>query len=81
MKPWRAGLVLTALTLAACGGESASTTSAADTDDEIRNMWYQSGLQPVEPGSYIMDPDLDPSTPLRVVYDIPVDRMISRNSH
>jgi hypothetical protein len=30
-------------------------------------------LQPVNPGTYFMDPDLDPATPLRVVYEIPVD--------
>jgi hypothetical protein len=30
-------------------------------------------LQPVEPGTYFMDPDLDPDTSLRVVYDLPVD--------
>ena len=30
-------------------------------------------LGPVEPGRYYMDPDLDPDTPLRVVYEIPVD--------
>jgi hypothetical protein len=27
----------------------------------------------VEPGTYFMDPDLDPDTSLRVVYDLPVD--------
>jgi hypothetical protein len=26
----------------------------------------------LEPGSYFIDPDADPSTPLRVVYDVPV---------
>jgi hypothetical protein len=30
-------------------------------------------LQPVESGTYFMDPDLDPATPLRVVYKLPVD--------
>jgi hypothetical protein len=27
---------------------------------------------PLEPGTYVIDPDLDPSTSLRVVYEIPV---------
>jgi hypothetical protein len=26
---------------------------------------------PIEPGSYFIDPDLDPSTPLRVTYEVP----------
>jgi len=28
-------------------------------------------LAPIEPGTYFIDPDLDPSTPLRVVYEVP----------
>jgi len=28
---------------------------------------------PLDPGTYFIDPDGDPSTPLRVVYDIPVE--------
>jgi hypothetical protein len=28
---------------------------------------------PLEPGTYFIDPDLDPSTPLRVVYEIPAE--------
>jgi hypothetical protein len=28
-------------------------------------------LGPIEPGAYFIDPDLDPSTPLRVVYEVP----------
>jgi hypothetical protein len=29
---------------------------------------------PLEPGTYFIDPDLDPSTPLRVVYEVPFER-------
>jgi len=29
---------------------------------------------PLEPGTYLIDPDLDPSTPLRVVYEVPFER-------
>lgn len=29
------------------------------------------GLAPIDPGTYFMDPDLDPSTPLRVTYEVP----------
>ena len=28
---------------------------------------------PLEPGTYFIDPDLDPSTPLRVAYEVPVE--------
>lgn len=28
---------------------------------------------PLEPGTYFVDPDGDPSTPLRVVYEVPVE--------
>jgi hypothetical protein len=28
---------------------------------------------PLEPGTYFIDPDSDPSTPLRVVYEVPVE--------
>jgi hypothetical protein len=28
---------------------------------------------PLEPGTYFIDPDADPSTPLRVVYEVPVE--------
>ncbi|MFN8234436.1 MAG: hypothetical protein U0V56_13555 [Actinomycetota bacterium] len=30
-------------------------------------------MVPVEPGTYFVDADLDPSTPLRVVYDLPAE--------
>jgi hypothetical protein len=30
-------------------------------------------FSPLEPGTYFIDPDLDPSTPLRVVYEVPVE--------
>lgn len=63
------------LALSACGtGDASSTTTppatVADQTGEIQNMWDQPLLRPVEPGTYFIDPDLDPSTPLRVVYDI-----------
>lgn len=31
------------------------------------------GLGSIDPGTFFMDPDLDPSTPLRVVYEVPVE--------
>ena len=44
-----------------------SFTSAA------RDIWSFEPLGPIEPGTYFIDPDLDPSTPLRVVYEIPAE--------
>jgi hypothetical protein len=32
-----------------------------------------SDFGPLQPGTYFIDPDADPSTPLRVVYDVPAE--------
>lgn len=77
MNNWKAAL-LGMLTLAACGPGAVSATTASPTtvvgqSEEIQDMWAMPVLEPVEPGTYFMDPDLDPSTPLRVVYDIEPD--------
>jgi hypothetical protein len=37
----------------------------------IQDIWNFEPLGPIEPGTYFIDPDLDPSTPLRVVYEVP----------
>jgi hypothetical protein len=37
----------------------------------IQDIMALEGLAPIEPGTYFIDPDLDPSTPLRVVYEVP----------
>lgn len=68
MKVWKPGVMVGILTLAACGSGAASPTTVVD--QEVQDMWDLPLLQPVEPGIYFMDPDLDPSTPLRVVYDV-----------
>jgi hypothetical protein len=70
--------VTVVLALGGCGAESGpepvtpSTTGAADSA-VVEDIWDQPSLQPVEPGTYFMDPDLDPATPMRVVYDIEAD--------
>ena len=38
-----------------------------------QDIWSFEPLGPIEPGTYFIDPDLDPSTPLRVVYEIPAE--------
>jgi hypothetical protein len=45
-------------------------TTVGDQTEEIQDMMDRPHLQPVEPGTYFMDPDLDPATPLRVVYEL-----------
>lgn len=46
---------------------SAALTTSAPA---IRNIWDFQPLGPIRSGTYFIDPDLDPSTPLRVVYDV-----------
>jgi hypothetical protein len=79
-----AGVIAALLVLAACGSGSGQPTTTPPTtklspttthtrNEEIQNMMDLPHLQPVKPGTYFMDPDLDPATPLRVVYELPVD--------
>jgi len=76
--------LLVALTLAACSTPEPSPTTAASTASATtpsepsptptaRDIWEIEGLAPLDPGTYFFDPDLDASTPLRVVYEIPAD--------
>lgn len=63
------------LALTACGpdavGPSATpVTTVVDQNQEIQNMWDLPSLRPVEPGTYFIDPDFDPSTSLRVIYEV-----------
>jgi len=44
------------------------TLTSTPTIDDI---WAFEPLNPIESGTYFIDPDLDPSTPLRVVYEVP----------
>jgi len=78
MKNCASGVLIGILSLTACGTGADSTTAAppsvlADQTGEIQDMWDKPPLEPVEPGTYFLDPDLDPSTPLRVVYHIESD--------
>lgn len=52
------------------------TPSSAPTPSStpaIQDVWELEGFAPLEPGTYFIDPDGDPSTPLRVVYDVPAE--------
>jgi hypothetical protein len=60
---------------------SAPTSSDADTTSPsepsptptIQNIMDIEPFAPLEPGTYSIDADLDPSTPLRVVYEVPAE--------
>ena len=52
---------------------SATTTSEPSPTPTARDIWEIAPFAPLDPGTYFIDPDLDPSTPLRVVYEIPAD--------
>jgi hypothetical protein len=76
------GLVLVVV-LAGCGSDGeerlASTsspesdTSPTPTIQDVMKVAEIGSEAPLEAGTYSIDPDLDPSTPLRVVFDISAD--------
>jgi len=49
---------------------ASSEPTASQTVQDIRDL---PDFAPLEPGTYLIDPDGDPSTPLRVVYEVPED--------
>jgi hypothetical protein len=53
--------------------DPAETPSGSDAGSTIQDIWAFEPFTELEPGTYFIDPDLDPSTPLRVVYDIPAE--------
>ena len=48
-----------------------SATTTPSSTPLVRDIWGFEPLRPIEPGAYFIDPDLDPSTSLRVVYEVP----------
>jgi hypothetical protein len=72
--------VALSIALAGCASEAAdpkvpSPVSPADrsptpTVQDIMELEY---FAPLEPGTYSIDPDVDPTTPLRVLYEIPAE--------
>jgi hypothetical protein len=39
----------------------------------VQDIMKLENFVPLEPGSYFIDPDADPSTPLQVAYDVPIE--------
>ena len=50
---------------------TANDPTPTPTIQDMQDIVELEGLAPIEPGTYFIDPDLDPSTPLRVVYEVP----------
>src|SRR3970282_599105 len=69
------------LVLGACGQgqEAADLTGPTTTASEpsatptLQDVMELEKFAPLEPGTYFTGPDSDPSTPLRVVYEIPFE--------
>jgi hypothetical protein len=67
------------MALAGCGSGGAAIPTAAKTTNEptsaatARDIWEIPEWAPLETGTYFIDPDNNPSTPLRVVYTIAAD--------
>jgi hypothetical protein len=65
------GIVAAIAALGSNGTRSpASQPSPTPTVQDVMKL---EGFAPLKPGTYFIDPDRDPATPLRVVYDIPVE--------
>jgi hypothetical protein len=78
----RALALAVALTLGACASspeaaDAPAPSSAApgetDTAQAVQDVMELAPFSPLEPGTYFIDADTDPSTPLRVVYEIPAE--------
>jgi hypothetical protein len=70
------------LAVGACASppESTDTTNSSPTRPSdpsptpvVQDVMEIEYFAPLEPGTYSIDPDVDPSTPLRVVYEIPAE--------
>ena len=70
IRGWLAGL---GLVLAGCGSVPpvATDAPAPTMSPSAKDVMRLGPFAPLEPGAFFIDPDGDPSTPLRVGYDIP----------
>jgi hypothetical protein len=50
---------------------AAKPTNAQSSTATVQDVMELEDFAPLEPGTYFIDPDGDPSTPLRVVYEVP----------
>jgi hypothetical protein len=63
--------LLVALAGCASDPETNAPRTSAPTVQDVTELIEE--FVALEPGSYFIDPDADPSTPLRVVYEVPAD--------
>jgi hypothetical protein len=83
MRKWMAIVATGAMVaLAACSSAPATsppssvattTASGPSPTPTIQDVMALEEFAPLDPGTYFIDPDLDPSTPLRVVYEVPAE--------
>jgi hypothetical protein len=67
------------IALAACSSDPATspsnaaptTSSEPSATPKGQDVMELEDFAPLDPGTYFIDPDLDPSTPLRVTYEVP----------
>lgn len=53
--------------------QTPTATPTPTASPMVQDIMELAKFAPLEPGSYFIDPDSDPSTPLRVVYEVPVE--------
>lgn len=63
----------TTTTAGATTTTAGATTTAAGTVSTVQDVLALDFLTPLEPGTYSIDPDVDASTRLRVVFEVPTD--------
>jgi hypothetical protein len=72
-----AALLVVACTSAPEGADSTTSSPTAPSEPSptptIQDIMEFEPFGPLEPGTYFIDPDADPSTPLRVVYEVPAE--------
>jgi hypothetical protein len=65
--------------LTGCGSDDTAkatapkATNAPTSTATVQDVMELEDFAPLEPGTYVIDPDLDPSTTLRVVYEVPFE--------
>jgi hypothetical protein len=74
----RVACLVIAPILIACASSDRATiptdsTSSEALNSSARDIMRLPQFAPLEPGTYVIDPDADPSTPIRVVYEIPAE--------
>jgi hypothetical protein len=79
IRPVRSVALAIMLALAACsagretGSPSPTEATASSPTQAIQDILELEFFAPLDPGTYFIDPDQDPSTPLRVVYEVAED--------